>query len=69
VNLELADKAALVLCAGGGLGSSIASTLAREGAYVVLTDQNENALRDPGASIRSAGEKVVAIRRRRHIPH
>ena len=57
MTLELADKAALVLCAGEGLGSAIVSTLAREGAYVVLTDQNENALRDTEASIRSTGEK------------
>src|SRR6476660_1563145 len=38
VDLGLAGKRALVLAAGGGLGSAVASSLAAEGTSIFLTD-------------------------------
>lgn len=38
MNLGLNGKVALVLGAGGGLGSAIASTTAKEGAQVAVAD-------------------------------
>ena len=44
MDLGIRGKTAFVLGAGGGLGSAIAITLAREGANVVLGDVNAQAL-------------------------
>jgi 3-oxoacyl-[acyl-carrier protein] reductase len=44
MDLRIAGKVALVLGAGGGLGSAVASTLAAEGARLALADINEDAL-------------------------
>ncbi|GFG50095.1 3-oxoacyl-ACP reductase [Mycolicibacterium agri] len=44
MDLGLANRTALVLGAGGGLGGAIAVGLAREGASVALADVNEEAL-------------------------
>ena len=38
MDLGLKNKTALVLGAGGGLGSAIARTVAREGANIALAD-------------------------------
>lgn len=44
MDLGIAHRRALVLSAGGGLGSAIAVALAREGALVCLADKDEQAL-------------------------
>ncbi len=44
MDLQITDKTALVLGAGGGLGSAIAQTLAREGARVAVADINADAV-------------------------
>jgi 3-oxoacyl-[acyl-carrier protein] reductase len=59
VDLGLADKRALVLAAGGGLGSAIANTLAAEGAQVFLTDVDAAGLERARADISALGRGRV----------
>jgi 3-oxoacyl-[acyl-carrier protein] reductase len=54
MDLGIAGKRALVMSAGGGLGSAIAVALAREGAIVCLADRDET-------SLAAAAEKVRAV--------
>ena len=54
MDLGITGKRALVLSAGGGLGSAIAVALAREGVTVCLADRNEQ-------SLEAAAEKVRAV--------
>lgn len=61
MDLGLKDKTALVLGAGGGLGSAIARTLAREGARVVLADIKYEALEPVMAAIGAAGGKSLGL--------
>jgi 3-oxoacyl-[acyl-carrier protein] reductase len=51
MDLGLQDKTALVLGAGGGLGSAIAQALAREGARVALADIDDKAAARAAASL------------------
>ncbi len=55
MDLGLTDKVALVLGAGGGLGSAIARTLAAEGARVAVADINGEAANATVARIRTNG--------------
>jgi len=55
VNLGLAGKRALVLAAGGGLGSAIAKSLAAEDASIFLTDVDAAGLDRVAAEIRAVG--------------
>jgi 3-oxoacyl-[acyl-carrier protein] reductase len=55
MDLELEDKVALVLGAGGGLGGAIARTLAAEGARVAVADINAEAANATVSAIREAG--------------
>ncbi|MBZ8131957.1 SDR family oxidoreductase [Afifella sp. IM 167] len=55
MDLEIKDRVAVVLGAGGGLGSAVASRLSAEGARVALCDINEDALAATAAAIREAG--------------
>jgi 3-oxoacyl-[acyl-carrier protein] reductase len=59
VDLGLADKRALVLAAGGGLGSAIANALAAEGAQLLLTDVNAASLERVRADISARGTARV----------
>lgn len=61
MDLGLEGRTALVLGAGGGLGSAIAHALAREGAKVALGDINLEAAEATAASIRAAGGTALPI--------
>lgn len=61
MDFGLKGKTALVLGAGGGLGSAIAGTLAREGANVALGDIDASALARTGAAVTAAGAKALAL--------
>ena len=61
MDFAINDKIALVLGAGGGLGSAIAASLAREGCRLVLADVNENALKQVHAEIEAGGGRAMAL--------
>ena len=58
MDLGIAGKRALVLAAGGGLGSVIATTLAKEGVHVMLTDVDAGALNHVRTEIGAIGTRV-----------
>lgn len=61
MDLGLSGKTALVLGAGGGLGSAIARTLAREGAHVALADIDLAAAEKVANEISASGAKAIAL--------
>jgi len=61
MDLGLKDKVALVLGAGGGLGSAIALTLAKEGAHVALADIDAAAVERVISDINAAGGSAMAV--------
>lgn len=61
MDLGLDGKVALVLAAGGGLGSSIAKTLAGEGARVALADINAGALDEVTKEITATGREALCL--------
>jgi 3-oxoacyl-[acyl-carrier protein] reductase len=61
MDLGLNNKVALVLGAGGGLGSAIALTLAKEGARVALADIDVAAVERVIAEITAAGGKAMTV--------
>jgi 3-oxoacyl-[acyl-carrier protein] reductase len=61
MDLGLNGKTALVLGAGGGLGSAIAATLAREGARIAAADIDEGALDRTVKAIAAAGGQTLAL--------
>ncbi|MEH2470852.1 3-oxoacyl-[acyl-carrier protein] reductase [Nitrobacteraceae bacterium AZCC 2161] len=61
MDLGIKDKVALVLGAGGGLGSAIATTLAKEGARVALADIDAAAVDRVVAEIKQAGGNAMAV--------
>lgn len=61
MDLGLKDKVALVLGAGGGLGSAIALTLAKEGARVALADIDTAAVERVIAEITAVGGSAMAV--------
>jgi 3-oxoacyl-[acyl-carrier protein] reductase len=62
MNLQLDGKTALILASSKGLGKACALALAREGANVVITARNQDALDAAAAEIRQLGKgKVLAI--------
>jgi 3-oxoacyl-[acyl-carrier protein] reductase len=60
MNLEIAGRNALVLGAGGGLGSAIAATLAREGVRVACADIGAEHAERTVTAIRQAGGAAMA---------
>lgn len=60
MDLGIRGKTALVLGAGGGLGSAIAQTLATEGARVALADIDPEALSRVQSRIEAAGGVAVS---------
>jgi 3-oxoacyl-[acyl-carrier protein] reductase len=61
MDLGISGKTALVLGAGGGLGSAIAETLAREGVKVALGDIDQAALTRVGGRIEAAGGRALPL--------
>jgi 3-oxoacyl-[acyl-carrier protein] reductase len=61
MDLGLSGKTALVLGAGGGLGSAIARTLAREGARVALADIDLAAVGRVADEIGATGAQAIAL--------
>ena len=61
MDLKLKGKVALVLGAGGGLGSAIAEALAREGAKVAACDVNSEALKIINDRLEAIGAEHVCI--------
>ena len=61
MDLGLSGKTALVLGAGGGLGSAIARTLAKEGARVALADIDPASLNAVAEQIQKDGARAIAL--------
>jgi 3-oxoacyl-[acyl-carrier protein] reductase len=61
MDLGLSGKTALVLGAGGGLGSAIARTLAKEGARVALADIDPPSLNAVAEQIQKDGARAIAL--------
>jgi NAD(P)-dependent dehydrogenase (short-subunit alcohol dehydrogenase family) len=59
---RLQDRIALITGAGGGLGLAMAKLFAAEGAHVVLTDLNAEAIEAGAAEITAAGGRAAFIR-------
>lgn len=62
MDLELKGKVALVLGAGGGLGSAIAYELSAEGARVAAVDINEDALSETIARLPAGAADKCSVR-------
>ncbi|MBY5766902.1 SDR family oxidoreductase [Rhizobium leguminosarum] len=62
MDLGIADKCALVLGGGGGLGGAIAEALAGEGAKVVVADIDLDAAEQTAKSITSKGGEAFSIK-------
>lgn len=60
MDLGIKGKTALVLGASGGLGSTIASVLAQEGAAVALAGRNRDALEAATAQIKAQGGHAIS---------
>lgn len=60
MDLKMSGRVALVLGAGGGLGSAIALQLAREGVSVALADVDERSLAATAADIGKDGGRCIA---------
>ena len=61
MDLGINGKSALVLGAGGGLGSAIAKALAREGARVALADIASDAVQRSVEDIRNEGGTALGL--------
>jgi len=61
MDLEIEGKTALVLGAGGGLGSAIARMLATEGSKVAVADINKEAAEKTVADIQASGGSAMAL--------
>jgi 3-oxoacyl-[acyl-carrier protein] reductase len=61
MDLGLTGKTALVLGAGGGLGSAIAASLAREGVHVAAADLDGSAAELTARTVQQAGRDGLAL--------
>jgi 3-oxoacyl-[acyl-carrier protein] reductase len=62
MNLDIEGRTALILGAGGGLGSAISTALAREGVRVALADLDAAAAQRTAEAVGALGGKCVALR-------
>ena len=61
MDLGIDGKRALVLGAGGGLGSAIAEALCKEGAALLLSDRDAEALDRVAGTLREPGGRRVEV--------
>jgi 3-oxoacyl-[acyl-carrier protein] reductase len=61
MDLGIRGRTALVLGAGGGLGSAIAASLAREGVNVALADIDEAAVKAAADAVQAMGGKALPM--------
>lgn len=61
MDLGIRGRVALVLGGGGGLGSAICKSLAREGANVAIADINENAMAATLHDIEAGGGRAITL--------
>ncbi|MGW0161600.1 SDR family oxidoreductase [Mycobacterium sp. NPDC003323] len=61
MDLGITGRTALVLGAGGGLGSAIAARLAQEGANVAVAGRSEEGLAATVAAVEAAGAKALPV--------
>lgn len=59
---RLQDKFALITGAGAGLGLAMSKLFANEGAFVIMSDRDEDAVKAGAAEIAEAGGRAVAMR-------
>lgn len=59
---RLQDKIALITGAGGGLGLAMATHFAKEGAHVILSDLNGEAIEAGAAAITASGGRAAFLR-------
>lgn len=59
--MKLKDRVAIVTGGGGGIGEGICLCLAREGAHVVVSDQNRTSAERVAAEIKKMGRKALAV--------
>ena len=60
MELGLQDKVALVTGSGGGIGRTIALSLAREGAVVAVNDVNEGGIAETVRQVETAGGRAIS---------
>jgi len=61
MDLNIRDRTALVLGAGGGLGGAVAVALASEGVRVALADIDEGALAKTAGAVEAVGGKSIQL--------
>jgi len=59
--MKVLDKVAIVTGGGGGLGEGISLCLAKEGAHVVVSDNQLNLAENVAAKVKELGQKSLAI--------
>jgi NAD(P)-dependent dehydrogenase (short-subunit alcohol dehydrogenase family) len=59
--MRLKDRVAVVTGGGGGIGEGICLCLAREGAHVVVSDQNRTSAERVAAEITKMGRRALAV--------